>query len=86
MGQRPTPGHSLDRKDVNGPYAPDNCRWATRAEQQQNRRDSVLTAPQAAEVKRRHAAGIDRRTIAADMRLPSATVRDICAGRSWACA
>jgi hypothetical protein len=83
MGPRPTPDHSLDRKDVNGPYSPDNCRWATSAEQQQNRRDSLLTAAQAADIKRLHASGADRRSIAASMKLPRATVFDICAGRSW---
>jgi hypothetical protein len=41
MGERPTPRHSLDRKDSEKGYSPENCRWATPKEQQQNTRRSI---------------------------------------------
>jgi hypothetical protein len=38
VGERPE-GLTLDRKNNNGNYEPDNCRWATYQDQRRNRRD-----------------------------------------------
>lgn len=42
MGNRPSEEYSLDRKDNNGDYCKDNCKWSTQKEQNRNKRSNVL--------------------------------------------
>lgn len=38
MGKKPSKYYSIDRADVNGNYEPSNCKWATRSQQERNKR------------------------------------------------
>jgi hypothetical protein len=42
VGDRPTPKHTIDRIDNDGPYAPGNVRWVSREVQARNRRTNRL--------------------------------------------
>lgn len=42
MGDCPPWAMSIDRRDNNAGYSPNNCRWATRAEQDRNKRTNRL--------------------------------------------
>lgn len=44
MGRRPSKGYSIERRDVDGPYSPSNCFWATSHEQSRNTRRNIHIA------------------------------------------
>ncbi len=46
LGFFPSRAHSIERIDNAGAYDPANCRWATRIEQGQNKRNNVLLTHQ----------------------------------------
>lgn len=42
MGSKPSPKHTIERINVNGNYAKDNCYWATSKEQSINKRNTAI--------------------------------------------
>ena len=83
MGKRPSLAHTLDRIDTNGNYGPENCRWATKTQQQHNRRDTAINEGDVVVIRALRAQGLTKREIADRFGIGETTVFNICALRTW---
>ena len=83
MGERPSPAHSIDRKDNSKGYEPGNCRWATASDQTRNSRKCKTTPDTVREVLGRIEHGEPAASVAARLHVPIGRVRDISSGRCW---
>lgn len=84
MGPRPTPKHTLDRKDNDGDYEPGNVRWATPLEQARHTRRNALTETDVQNIRDLRACGRSPRQIAVALGLSPYAVKHVIHDGTWA--
>jgi len=83
MGRKPSPKHSLERKNNDGSYSPRNCVWATNTEQKRNMRRNVLNSTLVRDVRLAKAAGESVMAWARRNRVPYQAALYAALRRTW---
>lgn len=77
------PGLEIDRRDVNGPYAPWNCQFISHQDNSRTRRNAKCDLPRARSVKAALAAGATVTEAAASAGVPKMVAWHISKGNTW---
>ena len=83
MGKKPGAQYTLGRKDNNGNYEPDNCRWELQAQQQQNRRTTKLTWVDVREIRMLKRKGYTLQDIADEFKVSPKTIWQVVNQKTW---
>ena len=84
MGRRPFISATMDRRDNDKGYWPDNCRWASRATQSRNRGAyNVLNQSKADKIRFLYRTGLRQVDIAYAYGITQAQVSQIVRGERW---
>lgn len=75
---------SIDRKNNDLGYSPENCQWSTVFEQARNRRNTIGSHEKAKEIRRLRAHGAKNKDIARICGVSRTTVCDVVANKTWA--
>jgi hypothetical protein len=81
MGERPK-GLTLERRNTNRGYYPRNCRWATRKEQGQNRRNARLSKSAVDQI-RKAKGQVMQKDLAKQFGVVPSLISMIQAGKRW---
>lgn len=83
MGKRPFPKAQIDRRDNDGDYKSDNCRWSSCTVNVRNSRSAKLTIEKAREIRKIRLKGIPCKKLAEIFNVSIHTIYNVIYNKTW---